>query len=119
MSVLVMGAIGVSVGLSLILLGIDAGRSNSALADSLRARGLADACAEHALNALRLSSSYAGDETIAFSLGTCSILPVQGAGAEKTIRVSGASGGATRKIEIVTSALQPNISIESWTEMDF
>lgn len=119
LSVLIVGIVGLSIGALLMLLSLSESRSAAALQNSLQARGLADACAEHALNKLRISSSYAGNETLSFNNGTCTIQALTGSGSVKTIRTIGVSGDATRKDEIITSSIQPQVQLTSWQEKDF
>ena len=59
-SVLVIGAVGTALAVSLLLLGLGASRTSFTIQVSQRAQALANACAEEALQAIRNSTSFWG-----------------------------------------------------------
>lgn len=120
MAMIVVAAIGITIVASLLLLSTDSTNSQIVRADSARAHGLASACAERALNQLRLSASYSGNETVTLPNGTCQIENVLGSGTtNRTIQASATLGSAVEKLVVVVSSTQPYLIIGSWKEEDF
>lgn len=117
LSVLVFGAVGLSVIISGLLLGVDASRSSLTLQQSIQARALANACAEEALQTLRESVYYTGNETLTFSTGTCEIQTISGTGnINRTVITTGNVGNVERTVQVEISTVHPTISITSWQE---
>lgn len=118
-TVLVTGAVGLAVAVSLVLLGLGSSRTSLILSQSVTARAYADSCAEEALQKLRESVYYAGSETIALSEGSCQIQPVLGTPGNfnRTIQTTGTVGTIVRKVEVIVSEIQPTINITSWEEV--
>lgn len=120
LGVLIVGAIGTAITLSLLLLGNGASQTSNAFERSQKAKALANACAEHALNELRLSLSYTGNETYTFSGLSCQILPVQGSGnTNRAVQTSATVDDMTQKVQVDIAQIQPTISLTSWQEKDF
>lgn len=98
-TVLFLVAVGLATALE--LLGGIAGMSGAEAVrrDALRARWLADACAEHVRAALQ-APPYAGDETLVLSGGSCDVLSVETmATASWQVRTLGRSGDALARVE--------------------
>ncbi|PLX24968.1 hypothetical protein C0580_03510 [Candidatus Parcubacteria bacterium] len=117
LAILVIGAISVAITISLILLGIDSSRTSFALEQSKQARGLANACAESALQEIRNSTPFTGSDTIIFSNGSCSYTVVNDGGNNRTIESSGEVGDTIKKINISIDQINPDINIVSWQEL--
>lgn len=116
MSVLVAGAIGVSVATGLILYGVGISR-NSFDAESLAsARAFADACAEYALLEIRNSVPYSGSGFLSFSNGECSFLVVSGVGQNRTVTASSSVRSFVRNVSVSVSKIVPSMEIASWQE---
>lgn len=117
-AVLVIGVVGLTVAVALLLLGLGFSRTSYDLKQSGDARSFADACADEALNRLRLDINYGGGETISFEGGDCDILPIIDSGTETpTIQVEGRAGNMHRRIEIELLQVQPRIVTGSWREI--
>jgi hypothetical protein len=117
MSVLILGAVGIALTTSLILLGIGSARSSATLADSVKARAYANACAEEALQKLRESVYYTGSQTLTFSTGTCQIQAITGVGnTNRTVSTLGTVGTVQRKLTIVIATIHPTINLTSWQD---
>lgn len=117
-SMIVIGALSVTVGVSLLLLGLGASRTSFALEQSSQAKSLANTCAEKALGSLRADLNYAGNESLSLAGGSCSILPVGGAGnANRTVQTTGTMDTVTRKILVQITQIQPQIQLQSWQEV--
>jgi len=116
-SILFVSIIGLTISVSLLLLGTEALKGSLAIQQSDQARSLASACAEESLNKLRKDFNYSGNETILFEQGTCQILVLSGSGSARTIKTKGTVGNVIRKLKIEVNQLQPSLGIASWKEV--
>ncbi len=117
-SVLVIGAVGVAISTSLILLGLSSTRTSFALEQSSQAKALVNACAEYALQQIKDSSSYVGTSGLqASGLGTCSYVVQSKGGQNRTILSTGTVGSVVRKVKIVLVKVTPAITISTWQEV--
>ena len=114
---LVVGAVGVAIALSLILLGNGSSRTSFALQQSAQAKGLANACAEEALEQIRESTAFTGSGNLTLGQGTCTYTVTSGGGQNRTIATSGTVGTILRKVSITISAINPLIVVTSWQEV--
>jgi len=121
MSLLVVGAAGLAVSISLILFGVGSTRSSFVIEQSGQSKNIANACAEEALKKIRNSLAYTGNGNLTLGQGTCSYAVSAGSGQARTITVSATAGTAprtiTRKIQISISQITPRINVSSWQEI--
>lgn len=115
-SVLILGAVGVAVATSLLLLGADNSRTSFALEQSLQARGLADACTETALQRIRTDNAFTGTMNLTFGSGTCAYTVVNTGGTTRSITANGIVGTIIRRVSITLSAVSP-ITLSLWQEV--
>jgi len=115
-SVLVVGAVGLAITLTLLLLGLGSSQTSLAFEQSNQAKALANSCAEVSLNNLKLDSGYSGDETINLGQGSCYISAVEAQGSQRTILTQGTVDTIIRYVEVVAQ-LQPDLQIISWQEI--
>ena len=116
-SVLIVGAVGVAVTLSIILLGLGLSRTSFATEQSNQAKGLANACAEEALQQIRDSLSFTGSGNLALGQGACSYIVTSQGGQNRTVTASGTVGTIVRKVTIIINQINPLIIITSWQEV--
>lgn len=116
-SVLVVGAVGISIALSLILLGVGSARTSFAYDQSHQAVGLADACAEEALQQIHDSTPFTGSSTFTFSQGACNYTVTSQGGQQRTIVASSVVGTVIRKVKIIINRINPTILVTSWQEV--
>jgi len=117
-SVLLVSAIGLAISIYLLLLAVAAAQSTARAEQSTKARAYADACAEYALNQLRLSPLYTGPTTLSFPNGSCEVPSVLGTGTfDRTVRAQGLVGDTIRKVEILVSITTPLLTVSSWQEV--
>lgn len=116
-SVLVVGAVGTAITLSLIFLGIGASRTSFAYEQSNQAKGLANLCAEEAMQQIRDSALFIGSDTFALGMGTCSYTVTSQGSENRTIIVSGTVGTIIRKIRVIIDRIDPTIQVVSWQEI--
>ena len=64
LSVLIVGAVGVAISTSLVLLGLGNSLTGFALQQMYQAKALSDACAENALLEIRNSTSFTGSGSL-------------------------------------------------------
>lgn len=118
MATVVISAIGVAIATSLLLLGIGSSRSSLILEQSAQAKSLANACAEYALNQLRLDENYAGNETVSISGQNCFVETVGGTGqTNRTIRSRATAGEATRRVRVTGIDITSAPVIARWEEV--
>ncbi len=118
LSVLILGAVMITVAATLVQLGVNAGLSGGTSQQRSRASALAQACAEHALELLRTEPAYQGNEQLTYASGSCRILTVSGLGtSDRTVCSEGTSGSTVQRLEIVISELIPQTRITSWNEV--
>lgn len=117
-SVILIGAVGLAIAVSVLLLGLSSSRNSLVSRQSSQAKLFADSCAEEALQKLKESVYYTGSETLNFTLGSCQIQTITGTGnSNRTIQTTGTVGAVVRKVKIVVGTVQPTISITSWQEL--
>lgn len=115
-SVFVVGAVGVSVAVSLLLLGLGVARTSFVEGQFRQARLLADSCAEEALEQIRDATSFSGSGTLSLGNGACAYMVTSGSGSNRTITVSGTVGSIVRRASISVDGINPFIHIASWQE---
>ena len=115
-SVLVIGAIGLSVTIGILLIGMGVSRSSFVYRQSMQALGLADACAEEALQQIRSNTAFTGTSSLTLGSGTCSYTVASTGGSTNSITAFGTVGTVIRRVAISTSANTPRILISSWQE---
>lgn len=116
-SILIVGAVGVSIGFSVVLLGLGFSKSSFTLDQSGGAKALVNACAEDALQEIRDFTLYAGTDSLSLGEGSCSFTVIKTGGQNREIEVSGTVGAVTRRAKVVIDAINPQISITSWQEL--
>jgi len=117
LSVLVLGAVGIAIAISLVLLGVGASRTSFANEQALQARALANACAEEGLEQIRDNTSFSGTNSLSLGQGSCTYTVTNLGGSDRTIESSGTVGQVVRKVEIAIDAINPQINVTSWQEV--
>ncbi len=115
-SVLIVGAVGTAIALSLLLLGNGASRTSFALQQSAQSKGLVNACAEEALEQIRDATAYASSGNLTLGQGTCAYTVTNTGGTTRTVTASSTVGTIIRKVSITVTAINPLILIGSWQE---
>ena len=116
-SVLVVGAVGLAIATSILLLGLGSSRTSFAVEQSAQARWLATACAEEALEQIRISASFVGTNNLSLGQGTCTYIVTSQGGENRTITASGTVGTVVRKVEVLISRINPTITVSTWQEV--
>lgn len=115
-SVLVVGAVGVAIALSLILLGVGSSRTSFAIEQSNQAKALANACAEEGLEKIRELGSFTGSGNLTLGQGACAYTVTSQGGSNRTITASSTVGTIVRKATVAINAINPLITPTSWQE---
>lgn len=116
-SILIVGAVGVAITLSLILLGLASSRTSFAVEESNQAKALANACAEEGLQQISGSILYTGSGGLSLGQGSCSYVVTAGVGQARTVTASGTVGDISRKVRVELDSINPQINITSWQEV--
>lgn len=118
MSVLVVGTVSIAIVASLLFLGTTAGTVSLSVQQSSQAMALAQGCAEYALQKLRVSPAYIGDEGVVFGAGDCTIMRIGGTGnTNRLLCAEGQVGENYRRLEIIVKEVLPQTKIYSWQEV--
>ncbi|MFA6588624.1 MAG: hypothetical protein WCT08_06200 [Patescibacteria group bacterium] len=116
-SILILGAVGVAVAVSVLLMGLNNSKTSFAVEQSNQSKALANACAETALQQIKNLNSYSGTGNLSTSQGNCAYTVTNTGGQNRTVTASGTVGTIIRKISISISAITPTIAISSWQEV--
>ena len=116
-SLLIVSAIGMAVTLTLITGAFYASRMSALLLSSSRARALATACAQEALQQIRNSTNFTGSGNLSLDGGTCAYNVVNDGGQNRTITASGNAGNTVRRVKITINNINPTINVTSWQEV--
>jgi hypothetical protein len=113
LSALIITFIGIAVGTSLVLSGLGSSRTSFASEQSNQAKGLANACAEEALQLIRDT----GSGSFSMGQGSCTYTVTSTGGQNRTIVISGTVSGVVRRATIAITQITPTITISSWQEV--
>lgn len=115
-SVLILGAVGVAIASSLLLLGIGTSRSAFATEQSVQAKALANACTETALNTIRATPAFTGTLPLTLDAGTCSATVTNTGGTTRLVVASGTVDTVVRRVSVVVATVAP-VTLTSWQEV--
>ena len=116
-SVLIMGAIAISITLSLLLLGLSSSRTSFALQIGIKAKYLANACAEEALQQIRDNPTFIGFDSISINGEKCFFEVKNLGGENRSIASYSKIGTIIKKIQVIIDKINPQINIVSWQEV--
>ncbi|RJO59200.1 hypothetical protein C4546_03165 [Candidatus Parcubacteria bacterium] len=117
LSLIILGAVGSAVAVSVLLLGLNSTRNSLTLNQGEQAKAYANACAEEALQAIRDNPNFSGTVNLVIGSGTCNYTVVNAGGQNRTITTMGSLGVVVRKISIFINQISPTISISFWQEV--
>lgn len=116
-SVLIIGAVGLAIATSLVVLGVGGARSGFALQQSSAARAVANACAEEGLQQIRDAVSYTGTATIVLGSGSCTYTVTDEGGQNRRVTAEGTVGTVVRRVAVSITAINPRIVVSTWQEV--
>ena len=117
LSVLIIGAIGLTVAVSAMLIGINSSKNSFTILQSNQSKMLANACAEDALQQIRNFTPFAGNGNLLLTYGNCSYTVVDDGAENRTVTATGTAGSIIRKVKIIINQINPEINIASWQEV--
>jgi hypothetical protein len=115
--VIVVGAMGTVLAFSLGATGSMALKTSKVFEKGVEARGLAQACAEIALQEIRDSDSFSGSGNLTIGSGTCTYAVTDTGGNSREITSSGIIDDVTRKTRVLIDGINPHINVLSWKEV--
>ena len=115
MSVIVTSAVGIAIGVAILLLGVSSSKTSIAVEQSSQAKNLANACAEDALEHIKELPSFTGSGGFSLGIGSCAFSVAGGAGSQ-TINSTGTVSSIIRKVRVTVSQVNPRI-IYVWQEV--
>ena len=119
-TVIILAAVTSVVALTALSLGTDSTIFSAEKQNQSLAKSYANSCMEIAINKLKASTSYIGNESMAVGNGTCQILTISGSGnSNRTIQTKGFSGTVVRKLQVTITTVNPSTIYSSWQEADF
>lgn len=116
LSVLIVGAVGIAIAISLITLGLGSSRSSLALEQSNQAKALANACVEIALVEIRNEPTDVSTGAITLGQGGCTYAITNLGGNNRKITGSGTVSEVTRRVEVTINQVVP-VDGTSWQEV--
>jgi hypothetical protein len=117
LSVIIVGAAGMAIGLALLLSGTNSQRSSLVTQQSIQARQLAHGCAEEALQKIHESIGFTGTNSLTLGAGSCNYTITSTGATTRTITTNGMVGGVVRKVAVYATINSSSISITSWQEV--
>ena len=117
MSILIIGAVGVLVATTMLMVSVSSVQVSMSIKNSDQARYMSDTCAEAALMEIRNSTDFSGIKSQTFPEGECSYDIIKGSGETRTIQVTGKSEENIRKTKIQIDKINPKINVTSWQEV--
>lgn len=116
-SVILIGALGTAIMISVINSGISAGKTDFSLQQSGGGRVLASSCAEEALQQILETGTTSSNGALTIGSGTCSYFITSTNGQNITINSTGVLGTITSKIKVIIATTTPSIVLSSWKEV--
>lgn len=117
LSTLIVGAVGVAITVSIILLGLASYRTSFTGQQSAEARVLADACAEEGLQQIRDLTTYTGTGSLTLGQGSCTYTVTSQGGENRTVSATGTVGTMIRKTSVIITAINPSLVVSSWQDV--
>lgn len=125
MATLLVVAIGLSISVSLLILGVDSTRTSFVIEQSYQASSLANACAEESLQKIYDSMAitppppptvFTGTGSLTMGQGNCSYTVTDTGGGTMNITTTATVGTVIRKNQIILSAVSL-LTVSSWQEI--
>jgi len=114
--VIVLGAVSLGSALALSLGTVWSIRSGSASTRSVRAKALANGCAEAALEAIRSNNAFSGAADLAIGGAACRYAVTISGPSTRSVSASSTVSGVTRKVRVDTASFEP-LTVVSWQEV--
>lgn len=116
-AVLIIGAASVAIAVGTLTLGADTTRAALINQQSAQAKGLANACAEEALQVVHDNTTYTGTNSLTLSTGNCNYTVTNTGGSNRVIDTTGTVDNIVRKVKVYVTIGSSSISVTSWQEV--
>lgn len=116
MSVILMGALGVAVMVSVISQGITSSKTELSLQQSGQARVLATACVEEALQIILETATTSRTADLTLGTGSCTYTITKPA-SSVIINSTGNYGTLVKRVQVTLSTSSPSIVLSSWQDV--
>ena len=116
-TVLVIGAIAAASTVAVLTLSLGSSRSSFSRQLSFRARAMADACVEEALEVIRENNKFTGSGSLSIDGNTCNYTVINTGGQTREVRGTGDATPARRKVKALVSKIKPTITLSSSQEI--
>jgi hypothetical protein len=100
--------------MSYLAISTDSIKTASSSEDALKARAIAEACAEIALDKLRINNSYSGNETVATAVGQCVIESISSSGQSRQLTTRATVQKSTKRVRVECTLESGTLMIKSW-----
>lgn len=117
LGVLIVGAVASTIALSLLVFGIDSAKTSFVIEQSSQAQSLANACAQEALEQIRVLNTFTGSGTLNVTPNSCTYTVTDEGGSVKKINATGIAGTITLKIQVFVNRTNTSMDITSWQEV--
>jgi len=114
---IVVGAVSLAISVLLLEIGLTSSLTSASVQWSVEARGYADACAEAALEMIRVDPTYIGTGSLTFNTNKSCSYTISGTSPNKTVNTTGTNVTVIRKVRLTTDQVYPTIRIVSWAEV--
>lgn len=116
LSVMLIGAVSVTIAVSLLAMGIGSGQSSLSLQRSKQAKAMAQSCMDEALYNIYQNNSYTGTASTTIAGLTCNFTVTNTGGSNRRVDAWSNIYGVVQKTRVELDSVSP-INITSWQEM--
>lgn len=116
-TVLALGAAGIALTFSMIMLGLSFSRTSSSFENAEQAKGMANACAEVGLAQLQQDTNYTGTSTVTIGSDTCSYTVSDTGGQTRSVVAASSVDGVTRRVSVLISDISSKLVVSQWQEV--
>ncbi len=117
LSVLIVGAVALAIGVAMLVSGTDSQREVLVAQQSTQARNLATACGEEGLQQIHDNTAFTGTNNITLGQGTCTYTVANTGASTRTVDATGTVNGVVRRIKIYVTINVSSLSITSWQDV--
>ncbi len=117
-SVLIVGAVGLTITISLISQGISSSKISFSLEKYKKAMTLAEICVEEGLLRVRNDKGFLGEESFSFDEGNCSYEIKENEEDELYVYAVGESGFIKKRLKVTINETEPRVIISSWSRIN-
>lgn len=116
-SVILIGALGTAVMVSVIASGVSATKTDYALQQGGGGRALASSCVEEALQKIVETGTSSSTGNLSLGQGTCSYVITSQNGQNIKVNATGILSTITTKIQVLIATTSPAMTLSSWQEV--